>query len=511
MASKDNIAAQLAATALIGTERAATWPEPGGDLAPSNAAQPAQTTECRFLTSVAAFDVYQRAGHMPSERSQEVPHANAETMPRTAAGAASLLGRVLNGPQAHVLPEYLQLCARSGQRVHERYLPDLLDLAARDEALAPLVTPVLGERGRWLATLNPAWSKLFADSTGGDVWETGSRAQRARLLQRQRASDPNAARTRLEAVWASEPPEERAAFLATLREGLSPLDEPLLEKALDDKRKEVREVAADLLARLPLSALCRRNIDRLKPLVKAKRPMLGKMTVQIELPPDTFKDWARDGLAPKPLLEGLGDRATMLARLIGATPLAFWHEHAGQNAAEIAALTAKSEWRDAILLGLAAASTRQEDAATAKAVATAWLQIEKSPVLPHHDAMLQDLIAVLPGETREALAAPFLANRKALDARALYLLLKASTHAWSHEFSRTFVRTLLDYVNATGGYSGYDAQQLLGDQVALRVDPALAPAANLLAQGAPDVRSNALDKFLATLQCRFDLHKELKP
>src|SRR5437762_1943286 len=77
-------------------------------------------------------------------------------------------------------------------------------------------------------------------------WETSPRAARELLLQQLRSTDPARAREQLAQTWETEGADERAAFLATFRTGLSLDDEPFLESALDDRSKVVRRTAADL-------------------------------------------------------------------------------------------------------------------------------------------------------------------------------------------------------------------------------------------------------------------------
>src|SRR5512139_368419 len=113
-----------------------------------------------------------------------------------------------------------------------------------------------------------------ADGAGGlpdpAVWETGTRGGRVAYLVRLRRADPAAARFALRQTWAKEPAPERTAFLATFEQGLSLEDEPFLESALDDRAKDVRALAADLLARLPGSAYARRMAERARACLRAE-------------------------------------------------------------------------------------------------------------------------------------------------------------------------------------------------------------------------------------------------
>ncbi len=202
----------------------------------------------------------------------------------------------------------------AGQRVLTRripgeLLPSLLEIGRRHRAMRPLVAAAGGSRAAWLADQRPEWGYLRAetstpvvatdpeprggasdpaasggafDPAGGatsdaaagdgepitltaaerDAWEFGTIGRRVSALIVIRRRDPATARALIEAVWAGETPDDRAAMLGALTTGLSTADESLLEVALDDRRKEVRIAAVELLAHLPDSAFARRMTER---------------------------------------------------------------------------------------------------------------------------------------------------------------------------------------------------------------------------------------------------------
>jgi hypothetical protein len=133
--------------------------------------------------------------------------------------------------------------------------------------------PRLGKRGRWLARQNPDWAYAVAgevpDEPGAidEAWTTGTPEARVALLRQLRQADPARGRELLASTWKTDGPEDRAAFLKAFEIGLGPDDEPFLEAALDDRRKEVRAAAIELLTRLPGSRLVRRMIERVAPLL----------------------------------------------------------------------------------------------------------------------------------------------------------------------------------------------------------------------------------------------------
>ncbi len=65
--------------------------------------------------------------------------------------------QMLSGEYPQLLPEWLQAVAVAQRRVPEEALPDLLDFGQARRELHEAISGVLGQRGRWLARLNPDW------------------------------------------------------------------------------------------------------------------------------------------------------------------------------------------------------------------------------------------------------------------------------------------------------------------------------------------------------------------
>jgi hypothetical protein len=77
-------------------------------------------------------------------------------------------------------------------------------------------------------------------------------------------------------------------------------DAPFLDTALDDRSKEVRRAAADLLARLPTSVFVARMLARAQPLLSFKpAKLLSRASLEVTLPSSPDASAARDGLDPK--------------------------------------------------------------------------------------------------------------------------------------------------------------------------------------------------------------------
>jgi len=318
------------------------------------------------------------------------------------------------------------------------------------------IGPIFGTRGRWLASLNPAWSGLLAPAAdSADLWQTGERSQRAALLRDLRSHDPGRARELLQSSWADETPEDRAAFLSLLGQGLSMEDEPLLEAARDDKRKPVRSAALDLLTRLPESQYCRRMAEHATPLVhiEHKQGLLGrrKLLVRVNPPPEDLK-LSREGIESRTHGK-LGPRAWMLAQIVAATPLDAWTRDAKSSPAEIIEAAGGGEWSAAVVLGWTMAAARQGRADWAAPLLDLHLGSKASGESDEMAERIEDLVRCLPPDKKEVLAGSALHRlARPRDSRLLTRVLSGCTHAWSPAFTQTVFEAMRSRIEKQGGY-----------------------------------------------------------
>ncbi|MCU0495254.1 MAG: DUF5691 domain-containing protein [Chloroflexaceae bacterium] len=426
----------LLATALVGTERRGSLPPaPGGPLGMLLSQLPTADVAGNLLSAAAATAFYQRAGAVqPTLGEDSVPPCELDDLPLCSPRAGEHLATMLSGTEEVVLPEWLELLAKAGQRVHNQHLPSLLNLGQSRIGLRSLLLPALGKRGRWLAAQNPAWEYASVQTGDGrpetgvsktdvqnqtdnvaespianlqpliSTWETGSRAARLSLLRQLRAMQPELARSTLASTWAREKANERAEFLTTFAEGLSLDDEPFLEAALDDRSKEVRATAADLLSRLPDSGLAQRMVARALPLLtwhpaspanllrlKSAKPA----QIDVTLPDEADKAAQRDGIELKPPHTSMGERAWWLQQIIGRTPPDIWCAAWNADPATLVQAQLPKEWRGLLLQAWADAAIRYR--------AQPWIEALFEVALNNdRDINPGTLFAALPAARQEA-------------------------------------------------------------------------------------------------------------
>ncbi|MGC5249407.1 DUF5691 domain-containing protein [Gordonia sp. DT219] len=262
----------------------------------------------------------------------------------------------------------LDLLVDSGRRPPARMLPGLVARTARNVAGQPVISTIVGPRGRWLAQHAPqlravldGTGALAADTADATAWTHGEPAARVAYLTALRSRDPDAARKLLEAGWAGETGTDRELLLPVLSHTPSLADEAFLERALDDRRAKVRATAADILDHVDGSAHQQRLFDAaaaLLTLTEERRRLQRHPVLHAAMPTDPDPALARDGIS-RTAPRGVGLGTHTLTQLFSRIPPRLWQQHFNLSAdALVAAIDAGQR---ALVAGLCAATTTFAD------------------------------------------------------------------------------------------------------------------------------------------------------
>jgi hypothetical protein len=502
--------AELTQTALLGTERQ-PLSQPKGERALDalQAQLDVNRREDALLACAALSGLHERIGSLAARDTGPVPEAcAAEKLPRMNTRAGSLLLRLLAGEHAVLLPECLALAARANQIVLPEALPSLLKSASEKPELRETILPILGERGCWLARQNAAWTWVSGAANEDEtIWQVGEGAARLLFLQRFRRTNPARARELLAATWKEEAPEERSRFVPVLEIGLQPEDEPFLEAALDDKRREVRRAAAALLGQLPESAFVRRMIERTRPLLKFVPGEAGNLLrlkkakpahIEITLPTDCDKAMQRDSIEPKPQ-QGFGEKIWWLIQMLEFVPLSAWTADWQTSPVEIITGSLDGEWKKELFEAWARAASRQKNGPWAEVLFGIGLEGKRFD-------KFEGLLAAMTPAQRELRLAELLTANDAKTRELHGTLVLQSGREWSVGFSRT-VLAWMKRVTAEASTDWQSRNQL--KDFAPRLAPAtLAEALSGWPTDSPgwEFWSKGVDEFLASAQFRADLH-----
>ncbi|HFE45062.1 MAG TPA: hypothetical protein ENJ18_06145, partial [Nannocystis exedens] len=322
------------ARALVGTDQCAPEPADRSEKGAAGALVEGISglaPEARLLLEAGVEAVVRCAGVQSQGMAPKPQLAPAESQQPCSGAMTEILRQILVGEQGALLPLALTEMQSAGFVLPPELLPTALACAKEQR---PLLRPLLGARGRWLAAQNPAWAWAegraeveLSESEALQIFAEASLAERRRVLLQVRRRDPASARVWLADVWRREKAEVRRTLLAVLEEHLGPDDEAFLEAALGDRSAVLRRQAAGFLRRIDGAAYGQRMSLRAAPCIRMKVPGIAAKLraategrtptadLEITLPERFDPAWAKDAMieaAPG----GVGRRAWWLSQLL---------------------------------------------------------------------------------------------------------------------------------------------------------------------------------------------------
>ena len=303
------------------------------------------SSEQGLLQALAIVHKQHEAGFKPQVTDYKISPAPPETRASMNMKSTGVLNKLVGTGNLYLIAELLQLAIHYNQRLSEYLLTDLMVLGTEKKMLFPFVQQLLGERGKWLAGLNPEWSIYQATGQEETDWELASKEERQQLIGRLRASDPALAIELLTSTWPEEPAKDKADYLQLLHRGISGKDEPFLIQCTEERGKYVRQEALNLLARIAESGYSAELRQALINNLQVKR---ATMKSQIA--------FSTSGFAEQLELKGEKQSREVLKR---ANP-DYWMEATGLEAGELIRLLLNDRELLNILAGAAVLHRHQE-------------------------------------------------------------------------------------------------------------------------------------------------------
>jgi Family of unknown function (DUF5691) len=279
----------------------------------------------------------------------------------------------------------------------------------------------------------------------------------------------------------------------------------------------VRQVASDLLARLPASAYVGRHVDRLTPLLALQRKAGGlrsksrSTTLVIELPNSLDKAALRDGHDQKPPAHRkIGERAFWFEQWLAVPPPRVWTERFACLPSEFLNAAFATDFGDEILRALTTAAARHQDSEWIRALGRACIERRaRSTVAAEWPELVKALAQSAPAEDREALVLDWLAIVGDEVAVASFLL-PLIGRPWSAAATRIAMRVVARLTSDSTQRWNHSRDYFAAWAICADV-PTAAPALETLlaACAAESPWRNALDVFSDTLSFRTAMLQEL--
>jgi hypothetical protein len=443
---------------------------------------------------------------------EAAPHDEAQ--PASATATTRLAGLLdpftsIDGRGAETRLELVDEWLERGRLAAGDLLPALLDLGRRHRRLRPALLAAGGERGRWLAAQRADWRYLLGEADERELtepWDLAPIGRRIGHLTALRRRDPAAGRALLMSTWNSESPDDRATLLSTLDVGLSTDDEELLEPALDDRRREVRGMALDLLARLPDTRYGQRMAERGRDCLR-----VGADRIDVRPPKLCDPSMQRDGVAAR-APAGTGQRAWWLEEVLARTPLTTWGSPDDLLQRQI-----PEEWAGVVRRGLGRAAATQGSGEWAAVLVDRLWPEATAAQRPDDRLLLEALYEALPVQQRADRAAQVLRNDPGrATAAGVERLLELCPRPWPPQLADAALGAIAILVR--GGASTWRLAGLVtlaGTRLPLVTDSTPTVSAVELLRAAfaddrpTDPRLGTIDQLLDVLRFRHEMHEEL--
>jgi hypothetical protein len=453
---------ELVKLSLLGTERSHLSDEIKTTLSNYGIDVEKEITEV-VLEGAALLAPLQKAGFEPKTWEGDIitPSLEESLTPCNEKSVAHL-SLILNGSYPNALIEFIEAMAINKKCLPPELLPELFDKCVKDESLWGALQSSIGNRGKWLLSLNPAWQSLNIAPQLED-WEIGSQKERLILLKNLRKANPAAGLELLLSTWAEDGLSAKKAFLKCLEIGLSDTDEAFLETCLDFSRKEIREIAAKLLGSLPNSRLQKRIYTQLQKAINLSTKEDGRLTLKLLLPKTNDTLLIRDGINPKKKWKNGGLATGMLYQMIALLPPQHWEIHLGKTPTQILALSSENEWGNMLVEGFAAAAALHQSADWMEAIVQFWLtnygkrkwsQLNVKPILEHlPNELFNDLLF------KKLKATQFLPEEHS----PLIQLLQKEQYYWHRPLTLLVMQQLREWIgkNTTYSWTGFQYRVML--------------------------------------------------
>ncbi len=421
-------------TALLGTERAAIdWSVmPEAIQARQTAIEQLGTKEEQLLGLLALATNYRNAGTTPlpysAETMQTTNVAEAETLPYCSPQATVLLSRFLSEDNHPLLGFWLRQCAENGHIVEFNHLPKLLEIGRGNLEYRTWITKIMGNRGTWLLGLNPIFKyekEEITNENRSQFLEHGSLEQRVKALTLLFEENPSEGRVYLHENWAKAAAKEKVALLNLLKNYLGDEDEAFLVEQCTNKLQSVKELAWELLKKLPNSELINRYKNILYQAFSKKQErkalILSVLKIEIDPPESIDESIFKTGIEKESTHKSFSNPEFWISQLMTQVPPDFLETHLNLSADDIAKQFNEDKYLRKFMISLVMA--------TIKFKSQPWA----TALLKHLDNPTIELVQLLSKENQleqcEKLAAQF--PNETMD-----LLAKAGVEHWSLTYSQ---------------------------------------------------------------------------
>ncbi len=446
----------LSKIALLGTDRSKIAEELAQAFK-SYKIDTSQNPSTQILEAAATLGTMRRAGYQLQQSDIKLESTlQNEDLEICSSKSCRHLASILKLAHEDSLKEFLTHLQNNQKTIAPEFLPELLEHGLRSKDLWPLLSPVIGQRGEWLAQQNPDWAHLQNKPIEVD-WPSATTDAKLKLLGYWRRNDPAEAIEIIRFYWFDEKPNVKARLIKALETSLSLADEDFLEDALNEKRKEVRTAAANLLAKLEGSEYIDRMYARGKSFLSIKNSSEKGLKMEVNPFDDLDKSATRDGLSLQMQWQKEGSGIGIVYHILQCVPPFYWEKYFKVNKQQLLESYVRSDWSVLLVQACVDASTRFEDEKWMAILLNFWSENQHKS--RWKDLDFSTLISKVPNALFNRISSHLMQQEVNLfeEKNLLIQLLNSKKHQWNSSLAKAFIRYLADATGSSHSY--WTAQQ----------------------------------------------------
>ena len=316
-----------------------------------------------FLNECVKVFYQNKVGRVPLKISPSSSYRKPENESVISSRSAYFFEQILSGPYEGAIQEFIELC-KAQQKVLKPYLIPLVLNHSFVDTFWEDIKQISGSILYWLIEQNEAWER-FDPKLDHTLWNSDDFNDKLAFLKTVRQKTPSSVIELIESMWTDLPIPEKKKLLTILKINPTLDDESFLIKAAKDNSKAVRNIANELLLKIPQSQLSHQLAEEIRKIVLVKDNSL-----LIDLP-NTFSDsWEVFTIKKKSKTkpDGLG---WLLQMLEIAYPSNWMDEHHLSSVDWVKSLD-RTDYRHLIIPVLMKSAMKHEDKKALDALIDRW-------------------------------------------------------------------------------------------------------------------------------------------
>ena len=187
----------------------------------------------------------EKAGFVPQKSTFSKSKSFSNELPLCNFEISKILKHLLKHKKRNLLREFFLLANKKKVRVSSEFIPKLAEISTDFPELKPLILPVLGKWGAYVAEQNEDWKLWKIENLKN--WEQGNTQEQINYLQNKCRKEPKEALLLLKGLISSSSKAKQQLFFSQINDLKSREYQQFIQEHFEDKKSNLRLIALQYL------------------------------------------------------------------------------------------------------------------------------------------------------------------------------------------------------------------------------------------------------------------------